>query len=260
MHQTLRCTRHVDRPSVSLSRGCARPGNSRSPRPMSLGMGDLHTASRAGRVSGSRSSRRSGRRGWGGHRTPSPRSRCPTVPLSHTVARASRMMAVSVDAGEPVTSTRRITARSLLSDRQRRIMRRGGLVMSKVGTSAVRCLYGRRPSSVPAGWNPGVPAAAPCRPGHVWQMAGALLADKPEPVIYPTGSWGSAEADRPPSRHVPGGTRIRPESPSRPRRTQRGTRPTHAASEMGREFAVQIVHRRVLPFRSPILREPSDGA
>jgi glucose-6-phosphate 1-dehydrogenase len=25
---------------------------------------------------------------------------------------------------------------------------------------------------------------------HVWQVAGALLADKPEPVSYPKGSWG----------------------------------------------------------------------
>jgi glucose-6-phosphate 1-dehydrogenase len=31
---------------------------------------------------------------------------------------------------------------------------------------------------------------------HVWQVAGALLADKPEPMIYPKGSWGPAEADR----------------------------------------------------------------
>ncbi|HZD16349.1 MAG TPA: hypothetical protein VE196_14750 [Pseudonocardiaceae bacterium] len=31
---------------------------------------------------------------------------------------------------------------------------------------------------------------------HVWQVAGALLADKPEPVIYPKGSWGPAKADR----------------------------------------------------------------
>jgi glucose-6-phosphate 1-dehydrogenase len=31
---------------------------------------------------------------------------------------------------------------------------------------------------------------------HVWQVAGPLLADKPEPVSYPKGSWGPAEADR----------------------------------------------------------------
>jgi glucose-6-phosphate 1-dehydrogenase len=31
---------------------------------------------------------------------------------------------------------------------------------------------------------------------HVWQVAGPLLADRPEPVIYPKGSWGPAEADR----------------------------------------------------------------
>jgi glucose-6-phosphate 1-dehydrogenase len=31
---------------------------------------------------------------------------------------------------------------------------------------------------------------------HVWQVADALLADKPEPVIYPKGSWGPAAADR----------------------------------------------------------------
>jgi glucose-6-phosphate 1-dehydrogenase len=30
----------------------------------------------------------------------------------------------------------------------------------------------------------------------VWQVAGTLLADKPEPVIYPKGSWGPAEADQ----------------------------------------------------------------
>jgi glucose-6-phosphate 1-dehydrogenase len=29
---------------------------------------------------------------------------------------------------------------------------------------------------------------------HVWQVAGTLLADKPELVIYPKGSWGPAEA------------------------------------------------------------------
>jgi glucose-6-phosphate 1-dehydrogenase len=31
---------------------------------------------------------------------------------------------------------------------------------------------------------------------HVWQVAGALLENKPKPVIYPKGSWGPAEADR----------------------------------------------------------------
>jgi glucose-6-phosphate 1-dehydrogenase len=31
---------------------------------------------------------------------------------------------------------------------------------------------------------------------HVWQVAGALLENKPEPVIYPKGSWGPAGADR----------------------------------------------------------------
>jgi glucose-6-phosphate 1-dehydrogenase len=31
---------------------------------------------------------------------------------------------------------------------------------------------------------------------HVWQVADALLSDKPEPVIYPKGSSGPAEADR----------------------------------------------------------------
>ena len=31
---------------------------------------------------------------------------------------------------------------------------------------------------------------------HVWQVAGTLLGGKPEPVIYPKGSWGPAEADR----------------------------------------------------------------
>jgi glucose-6-phosphate 1-dehydrogenase len=31
---------------------------------------------------------------------------------------------------------------------------------------------------------------------HVWQVASALLTDKLEPVIYPKGSWGPAEADR----------------------------------------------------------------
>jgi glucose-6-phosphate 1-dehydrogenase len=31
---------------------------------------------------------------------------------------------------------------------------------------------------------------------HVWEVAAAVLAGKPEPVIYPRGSWGPAEADR----------------------------------------------------------------
>jgi len=31
---------------------------------------------------------------------------------------------------------------------------------------------------------------------HVWQVARALLADKPEPVTYPRGSWGPSDADR----------------------------------------------------------------
>jgi glucose-6-phosphate 1-dehydrogenase len=31
---------------------------------------------------------------------------------------------------------------------------------------------------------------------HVWQVASALLTDRPEPVIYPKGSWGPAEADQ----------------------------------------------------------------
>ena len=29
---------------------------------------------------------------------------------------------------------------------------------------------------------------------HVWKVAGAMLADKPDPVIYPRGSWGPSEA------------------------------------------------------------------
>ena len=31
---------------------------------------------------------------------------------------------------------------------------------------------------------------------HVWEVAAAVLAGKPEPMIYPKGSWGPAEADR----------------------------------------------------------------
>jgi glucose-6-phosphate 1-dehydrogenase len=31
---------------------------------------------------------------------------------------------------------------------------------------------------------------------HVWQVTGALLANKPEPVRYSKGSWGPAKADR----------------------------------------------------------------
>ncbi|MHB1534052.1 MAG: glucose-6-phosphate dehydrogenase [Acidimicrobiales bacterium] len=31
---------------------------------------------------------------------------------------------------------------------------------------------------------------------HVWHVAEALLSEKPEPVVYPQGSWGPEEADR----------------------------------------------------------------
>ena len=31
---------------------------------------------------------------------------------------------------------------------------------------------------------------------HVWEVAGELLSDKPEPTAYPPGSWGPGEADR----------------------------------------------------------------
>lgn len=30
---------------------------------------------------------------------------------------------------------------------------------------------------------------------HVWRVAAAVLADKPEPVVYSKGSWGPVEAD-----------------------------------------------------------------
>ena len=30
---------------------------------------------------------------------------------------------------------------------------------------------------------------------RLWQVTGALLADKPEPVIYPKGFWGASEGD-----------------------------------------------------------------
>jgi glucose-6-phosphate 1-dehydrogenase len=50
---------------------------------------------------------------------------------------------------------------------------------------------------------------------HVWQVAGALLADKPEPVIYPKRSWGPAEADR---LAEPTGWLLRPSASARPDR------------------------------------------
>jgi hypothetical protein len=43
--------------------------------------------------------------------------------------------------------------------------------MSNVDASAVGCLHGKRLTSLPAGCNPGVPAAAPCRPCPVFLIS-----------------------------------------------------------------------------------------
>jgi glucose-6-phosphate 1-dehydrogenase len=29
---------------------------------------------------------------------------------------------------------------------------------------------------------------------HVWKVAGEIVGEKPEPIVYPKGSWGPAEA------------------------------------------------------------------